>query len=390
MSEKSIDTTITPAGEIKTAVQELVKAFEGFQNRMEQKVRLHEDRLAMIDRKSASRPALAQAADDHAPHRKAVSAYIRSGDDSGLRGLAVELKGMTTHVPGDGGVLVDGQTAAQIESVRRSSATLRTVANVVSVQAASYDMLIETGAVESVWMTESGEVPETSAGVFERVSIPLHELSAMPRASQRLLEDSAFDVEAWLAGAIAERFARAENEAFVNGTGAAMPRGFLSHPQAPAATAGWGEIGYVASGVSGGLGLEDPSDSLVDLVYALGARYRARGTFVMNSRTAGLIRKLKDTDGRFLWSECLSAGEPSRLMGYPVLTCEEMPDIAADATPIAFGDFEAGYTIVERPDVRILRDPYSAKPHVQFYATARVGGDVSDFSAIRLLKLSAA
>ncbi|HHB80717.1 MAG TPA: phage major capsid protein, partial [Aliiroseovarius sp.] len=127
-------------------------------------------------------------------------------------------------------------------------------------------------------------------------------------------------------------------------------------------------------------------DAIVDLVYALGARYRANGTFVMNSKTAGAVRKLKDSNGRFLWSDGLAAGEPSRLMGYGVVIAEDMPDIAADSMSIAFGDFNTGYTIAERPDTRILRDPFSAKPNVLFYATKRVGGDVSDFAAIKLLK----
>jgi HK97 family phage major capsid protein len=149
----------------------------------------------------------------------------------------------------------------------------------------------------------------------------------------------------------------------------------------------WGNLGYVPTGVAGAIAGPDP---IVDLVYALGAQYRANGTFVMNSKTAGTIRKMKDADGRFLWSDGLAAGEPARLMGYPVLIAEDMPDIAAGANAIAFGDFHAGYTVAERPDLRVLRDPYSAKPHVLFYATKRVGGDVSDFKAIKLLKFAVA
>ncbi len=123
-------------------------------------------------------------------------------------------------------------------------------------------------------------------------------------------------------------------------------------------------------------------------MYSLGARYRANGSFVMNSKTAGEVRKMKDADGRFLWADSLAAGEPARLLGYRVLIAEDMPDIATDAAAIAFGDFEAGYTVAERPDLRILRDPFSAKPNVLFYATKRVGGDVSDYAAIKLLKFA--
>jgi HK97 family phage major capsid protein len=130
----------------------------------------------------------------------------------------------------------------------------------------------------------------------------------------------------------------------------------------------------------------DPADDIVDLVYSVDARYRANGAFVMNSTTAGAIRKMKDVDGRFLWADQMCEGQPARLFGYPVVICENMPSISADAFAIAFGDFQAGYTIAERPDLRILRDPYSAKPHVQFFVSSRVGGAVVDFDAIRLLK----
>ena len=147
----------------------------------------------------------------------------------------------------------------------------------------------------------------------------------------------------------------------------------------------WGNLGYVPTGVAGGL---TTIDSIVDLVYALGAQYRAGASFVMNSKTTGVLRKLKDADGRFLWSDGVANGEPPRLMGYRVLISEDMPDIAASSYSIAFGNFESGYTIAERPDLRILRDPYSAKPHVLFYATKRVGGAVSDFAAIKLLKFA--
>ena len=165
------------------------------------------------------------------------------------------------------------------------------------------------------------------------------------------------------------------------------PRGFLNHAVVDNDVWTWGNIGYVPTGIDGSIG---DGDTIIDLVYALGAQYRAGATFVMNSKTAGALRKLKDSDGRHLWSDGFSAGEPARLLGYPVLIAEDMPEIASGSAPIAFGDFSAGYTIAERPDLRILRDPFSAKPHVLFYATKRVGGDVSDFAAIKLLRCAVA
>lgn len=389
MTNETLRPETGAVAETKAAVQDLVRGFQDFQQKVETRLKVQEDRLAMVDRKAAGRPALG-VTEAVSPEQKAVAAYIRSGDDSGLARLGAEHKAMTTAVAGDGGVLVDPQTADRIEKLRRGAGSLRSIAKVVQVHAGSYDALIERSDIDTAWISESGTLAETGNATFERISIPLQELSAMPRASQRLLEDSAFDVEGWLADSIAERFARAENAAFVSGTGVDMPMGFLRHPVAPAERANWGEIGYVTTGVSGGLPNEDPVNALIDVVYALGSKYRPNATFVMNSRTASVLRKLKDVDGRFMWTEAMCAGQPSLLFGYPVLTCEEMPDIAPDSFAIAFGDFSVGYTIVEKPDLRVLRDPYSVKPHVQFFATMRIGGDVTDFSAIRLVKFGTA
>ena len=371
--------------EVKQAMTGFVSEFKGFQTEIETKLQQTEERLTMLDRKSqiAARPHLSAAQDAGAPHQKAFNAYLRSGEDDGLRGLDLEGKALSTTVNVDGGYLVDPQTSEMVNSVMNSTASIRAIASVVHVEATSYDVLIDHTELGAGWASETGSVTETATPQIDRVSIPLHELSALPKASQRLLDDSAFDVEAWLAGRIADKFARAEADAFINGDGSDKPTGILNYTPVDNDSWSWGNIGYVLTGASGAI---SDGDAIVDLVYALGAQYRANGTFVMNSKTAGTVRKLKDADGRFLWSDGLAAGEPARLMGYPVLIAEDMPDVAADSYSIAFGDFTAGYTVAERPDLRVLRDPFSAKPHVLFYATKRVGGDVSDFAAIKLLK----
>ena len=381
---------LSPAAEVKTAMAGFLSDIKSLHDDINSRLQQQEERLTMLDRKSlkTSRPALAAAADQGAPHQKAFEAYVRTGDDDGLRGLELEGKALNTAVAGDGGYLVDPVTADNIASVLASTASIRAIANVVNVEATSYDVLIDHGDVGSGWATETGSVTETGTPSIERIAIQLHELSALPKASQRLLDDSAFDIEAWLAGRIADKFARAEADAFIYGDGVDKPTGFLTHPNVANDSWAWGSLGYVATGTSGDFDATNPADAIVDLVYSLDAEYRSGATFVMNSKVAGAVRKMKDLDGRFLWSDGLAAGEPARLMGYPVLIAEDMPDIAADATPIAFGNFAAGYTVAERPDTRILRDPFSAKPHVLFYATKRVGGDVSDFAAIKLLKLS--
>lgn len=380
----------SPAAEAKAAMAGFLKEFSTFQDEVKSTLKHQEERLTMLNAKTMSygRPALSARAEVEAPHQKAFNAYLRSGDDDGLRGLTLEGKAMSTAVAADGGYLVDPQTAERIQSLLLSTSSLRSVANVVQVEATSFDVIVDRSEVGSGWATETAATTETATPIIERISIKLHELAAMPKASQRLLDDSAFDVEGWLAEKIATRFMRAEAAAFINGDGVDKPKGILLPTKVADAIWTWGNIGYVPTGAAADFATTNPADCIINLVYALGADYRANGTFLMNSKTVGAVRKMKDADGRFLWSDGLAAGEPSRLMGYPVVVSEDMPDIAANAYAIAFGDFRSAYTVAERPDLRILRDPFSAKPNVLFYANKRVGGDITDFAAVKLLKIA--
>jgi len=304
--------------EVKSAMAGFLNAFRGFQDDVKTSLKQQEERLTMLDRKTMTygRPALSAHAEVEVPHVKAFDAYLRSGDDDGLRGLVLEGKAMSTAVAADGGYLVDPQTADRIRSMLVSTSSLRSVANVVNVDAVSFDVLIDRSEVGSGWASETGTQAETATPTIERISIRLHELSAMPKASQRLLDDSAFDVEGWLAGKIATRFIRAESAAFINGDGIDKPKGILLPAKVTNASWTWGSIGYVPSGAAADFPTTNAVDTIVNLVYALGSDYRANATFVMNSKTAGAVRKMKDADGRFMWSDGLSMATPALLMGY--------------------------------------------------------------------------
>ena len=380
---------LSPFTQVGAALAGLVGDMRRQRDDFDRKLQEQEERMTKIDRKTAyaGRPALAGGVKAEDVHYQAFDAYLRSGDDDALRGLEMDVKSMSTNVNGDGGFLIDPVTSETIQGVLKSSASLRAVASVVNVEASSYDVLIDRGDTGAGWADEISARSETGTPTIDRISIKLYELSAMPKASQRLLDDTAFDIETWLAGKIADTFSRAEAGAYITGDGNDKPRGILNHGAVDNDVWTWGSLGYVPTGMDGSIG---NGDALIELVYALGAEYRANATFVMNSKTAGTLRKLKDADGRHLWSDGFTSGEPARLLGYPVLIAEDMPDIASNADAIAFGDFRAGYTIAERPDLRVLRDPFSAKPHVLFYATKRVGGDVSDFAAIKLLRFAVA
>ncbi len=372
-------------GELGAEMIGFVNELKSFRADIQKRLQAQEDRMTMLDRKTISRgrAPLSAEADAGAPHQKAFDAYIRHGDDDALRGLPLEGKAMSTV--SDGGFLAAPTVALQVQDALNITASLRRVANVVAVESANYEVLVDMGDIASGWSTEATAQAETGTSTVQRVVIPVHELSAMPKASQRLLDDAAFDIETWLADCIATKFARAEATAFVSGDGVNKPKGFLTHAKAPNGTATNVQIGTIPSGGAGDFASTNPANALIDLVYALGAQYRANGTFVMNSKTAAAVRKMRDADGRFLWADSLAMGQPAQLLGYPVLVCEDMPDIAAGSFSIAFGDFRSAYTIVERPDLRVLRDPFSAKPHVPFYATKRVGGGVTDARAIKLM-----
>ena len=375
-----------PSPHIAAELNNFAGDLRSFRASLESQLASQSARLDALDRKHLTRPNLGRAAHPGSPHAKAIAAYLRTGDDSALRTLKIESKALS--VAADGGYLVDPQTAETIASTLRGASSIRALASVATVDAGAYDVLIDQTEMGAGWQVEATPTAETSTPGLDRISIPLHELSALPKVSQRLLDDSAFDLEAWLAERIADRFSRAENAAFVNGDGVNQPRGFLDHNAVNEASWSWGNIGYIPTGVDGAFPASNPADVLLDLIYNLGAQYRRNAHFLMNSATAGAVRKFKDADGRYLWSEPLVAGQPPLLFGYPVVIIEEMPGLSSNSPSIAFGDFRAGYTIAERPDLRLLRDPYSAKPNVLFYATKRVGGDVTDFAAIKLLRFS--
>ena len=327
-----------------------------------------------------ARPVLSGSRD---PAGAAFEGFLRSG-------ASVEMKAFTGVSGDSGGYAVPREIDAVIDATLKSLSPIRSIANVVTVGSAGYRKLVTTGGTPSGWASETGTRATTDTPSFAEIAPPMGELFANPSASQAMLDDALFDVEQWLAGEIAREFAVAEGSAFVGGTGTNQPKGFLSAPTASAgdATRSFGTLQYIASGASGAFG-SAPDERLIDLVQTLRSPYRQGAVFVMNSATLARIRKLKTSDGAFLWQPSLAAGQPATLLGYPVIEAEDMPDIAANSLSIAFGNFKAGYLIAERSETAILRDPYSNKPFVNFYATKRVGGCVSNSEAIKLMKFAA-
>ncbi|HWT12831.1 MAG TPA: phage major capsid protein [Allosphingosinicella sp.] len=332
---------------------------------------------------AGARPALSGAKAEASPF---VERYLRKGLEAG-----VELKAMSGVSDPAGGYAVPEELDERIDKTLTAISPIRVIANVVKVGSAGYRKLVTTGGTPSGWVAETAGRPETNTPTFVEVAPPFGELYANPAASQAMLDDAAFDVEAWLAQEIATEFARAEGAAFVAGSGTNRPLGFLSSPVSAQAdpVRPFGTLQYLVTGVAGGFPAVNPQDRLIDLVQALRSPYRQGAVFVMNSATAARIRKFKTADGAFLWQPGLVAGQPDTLLGYAVVEAEDMPDVAADSLSIAFGNFRAGYLIAERTETQILRDPFTNKPFVHFYATKRVGGQVANSEAIKLLRFSA-
>jgi HK97 family phage major capsid protein len=366
----------------------LEASFEALEREDEDVAALKEEVAALKARMDAgaiagARPALAGAKAEASPF---VERYLRKGLEAG-----VELKALVGTTDSAGGYAVPEELDQQIDKTLTTISPIRAIANVVKVGSAGYRKLVTTGGTPSGWVSETAPRPETGTREFAEIAPPFGELYANPAASQAMLDDAAFDVEAWLAQEIATEFARAEGAAFVNGSGVNRPKGFLTAPTAIQVDSirPFGTLQFIKTGVAGGFPASNPQDLLIDLVQNLRTPYRQGAVFVMNSATAARIRKFKTSDGAFIWQPGLVSGQPDSLLGYPVVEAEDMPDVGTDSLSVAFGNFRAGYLIAERTETQILRDPFTNKPFVHFYATKRVGGQVSNSEAIKLLKFAA-
>jgi HK97 family phage major capsid protein len=264
---------------------------------------------------------------------------------------------------------------------------MRAYASVQVISTDALEGLFDLNEASSGWVGETDTRTETNTPALGKWRIPTHELYAKPTATQKLLDDAEINMEAWLAGKVAEKFARDEATAFVTGSGINRPRGFLTYASGTTLP---GTIERFITGVNGAFAAApNGGDVLINALYGLKAQYRANATWFMNRATTTLTRKLKDTDGAYVWSPGIAAGQPATLLGYPVASFEDMPDPATDSLSIAVGDMREAYQIVDRIGIRTLRDPFSSKPYVEFYTTKRVGGDVVNFEAIKLIEFTA-
>ncbi|MGU3456752.1 phage major capsid protein [Brevundimonas sp. M1A4_2e] len=408
--------TVSGNPEARAAMHEMMAAFEAFKgandarlDEIEKKTSadaLLEEKVARIDQAVAQaqarmdralsesrRPVLEAGGPStasrspspfHGEEKSAWDGYMKSGASHGL-----ELKAGLSSASNSAGYVVPPETERAIERRLMAGSPMREIATVRTVGSGVFRKPVSTAGVQAGWVAETAARPETDPATLALLEFSSADLYACPAATQSLLDDALIDLDEWLAAEVEDAFAAQETAAFVSGDGVNKPKGFLAYATASEGTQTWGQIGTVASGAAGGFASTNPADKLIDLIYAPKAQYRPNGRFVMNRRTVSAVRKFKDADGNYVWSPATRPGETASLLGYPVTEIETMPDVAANSLSIAFGDFSRGYLIVDRAGVRVLRDPYSAKPYVLFYTTKRVGGGVQNFDAIKLMKFAA-
>ena len=321
---------------------------------------------------------------DQVEHARAYNAFLRRGNDSGLADL--EKRALNTLVDPEGGYAVPEEVDSMILEIERGINVMRDVCATTTVSTPDYKKLANLGGAASGWVGEVSPRPETATPTLQQIQARMGEIYANPAATQTALDDMAFNAEQWLASEVAIVFAEKENEAFTSGDGTNRPLGLFAAPRSVQADAArpFGTVEetplQAANDVTG--------DELIDLIHRARRGYRSRGRFMMGNLTISTIRKLKDSDGNYLWRPGLQEGVPSTLLGYGVDENEEMDDIvngAAGSAVVAFGDFARAYLIVDRIGTRVLRDPYTNKPFVHFYTTKRVGGMPTDTNAVKVL-----
>ncbi len=406
------ETKSAASGEVALAFEDFARTFDTFRQTNDERLDaletrrgadvLTEEKLTRIDgalddakrrldrlQIESRRPALATEARDRSDpalreHKAAFDLYVRAGEASGLKDL--ESKALSAGSGPDGGYLVPETVEKEVLTRLANISPIRAIASLRLISGGNYKRAFTVAGPASGWVGETAPRPQTAAPVLAELAFPAMELYAMPAATQTLLDDAVVNIDQWLADEVETAFATQESAAFVDGDGVNKPKGFLASTTIAESAWEWGKLGVLATGVAGAFPAENPSDRLVELIYALKAGYRQNACFVMNRCTQSVIRKFKDDGGAYLWQPPALIGQPATLMSFPVIEAEDMPDIAGNSLALAFGDFRRGYLVVDRTGIRVLRDPYSAKPYVLFYTTKRVGGGVQDYDAIKLLK----
>ncbi len=369
---------------LSTGIEALEKDFKSFQSLQQERLEKLEHKMTDLplyrtQMTTGRRPESSVKADLYqGSSLKAFESYVRGHQDLDIKSLTAG------ETPGS--YLMPEVIQERISKDQQSGASFRSIARQMIVSGGSVDVIVDRDLPAVGWVSEMGERPETAPPSLEKIKIVLQELYAKPKATQKLLDDGAINIEDWLVRKVTDKMTRIENEAFISGDGEGKPMGFLSYETADEAS--FGTLQHHKTGVDGEFG-EEGADVLFDMVASLKTEYLSDAVWLMSRSAQAAVRKLKESEsGQYLWQPALGERPVPTLLGYPVYVLDEMPSLVPGiaSCSVAFGNFKEGYQIVEKPQLNVLRDPYSAKPYVEFYITKRVGGDVIDFDAIKILK----
>jgi HK97 family phage major capsid protein len=386
------------------------KNLEGGQGEIKEKLARMDEAFDEIDKlkedfqKEAAKANAAAAVNDvvkNSKHAQTFKDFLRKGDSPEIKAALKDFEkeifnsvDVTTGANGE--YAVPDELSRIVYSLAGELNAMRSICRVIQVSSPNHEELVNTKGATAEWVGEKDTRSETDTPTLALLSPFWGELSALPYATQNSLDDIFFDVGNWLVENVIEAFIDAEEAAFISGNGTKKPKGFLAYDIEATADASrdFGNLENVVSGKADGFltptASASPADCLIDLIGKLKEKHLPGATFLMNRATKAAVRKFKAySTGDFIWQPGIKAGQPDELLGYPIATSGSMPAVAADAYPLAFGNFKRGYTIVDRIGIRVLRDPYSNKPYVGFYTTKRVGGFVKDSQAIKILKISA-
>ncbi|MCG7984726.1 MAG: phage major capsid protein [Candidatus Thiodiazotropha lotti] len=341
--------------------------------------------------KKANRPGMVDSKDgltiEQREHKEALAAYMREGVDNNLHDL--ETKALSSGSDPDGGYLIDAEMDREIDRIASTISSMRQIANVRTIGSATYEKLTKTRGVSGGWLEEAGTSTESTEPQWSKVEIPAYKMYAEPWVPNEMLEDSFYDLEGDLTDEAGITFAETEGAGFITGSGVGQPRGIASYTTVANSSYVWGSVGYIASGKAGAFTSSAPADELIDLQHALKPQYRPGASWLMNDSTLGTARQMKDGSGSYyLWNPDPSAGPSGTFLGSPVVIDDNLADISADSLSIAYGNFQRGYTIVDRRGVALIRDPFTKKGVTKFYFSRRVGGGITNFEALKLMKFA--
>lgn len=363
----------------------LQKKLELFQENLEKT----QSRISKIEI-SKSRPQIKSNVYDHDGmiHQNMFMNYIRKGADQELN----QFEEKSISLEQTSGFSVPDHLYANIISSINHESSFRNLASTITISTDSVDLLVNQDDAQAGWIADANFQVEKDMPDLMKIKIPVHEIYAKPRATQKLLDDLSINLEEWLIEKVADKISEVENGSFLLGDGIGKPRGILSYPTVSEKDWKWGCFEEIKTNVDGGFDPINGADALVDTLSALKTTYHKNAVWLMSRSAFAAIRKMKDgLSGANLWQPSMAEKTPSTLLGYPVYISDAMPALifGKSSKSIFFGSLKDAYQIVDRQGIQVLRDPYSAKPYVEFYTTKRVGGDVINFEAIKIINAKA-